>query len=111
MWVHFLSHKLARLVLPWALLVAFFSSFALPPPLKGWAIALQVTGYALAMLDFVIPDGLSLKRLTSPLRTFMVLMAASLCAISIFFLPARTLWPAVPVRAAENSGGANHTTD
>jgi len=111
MWLHFLSHKLARLLMPWAMLAAFFSSFALPPPLKGWAIALQVTAYALAALDFVMPDGLPPKKLTSPLRTFMVLMAASLCAISIFFLPARSLWPVSPVRATENPGGANHTTE
>jgi cellulose synthase/poly-beta-1,6-N-acetylglucosamine synthase-like glycosyltransferase len=111
MWLHFLSHKFARLVLPWAMLTAFFSSFALPPPLKEWAITLQLIGYGLAALDFVIPDGLFPKRLTSPLRTFIVLMAASLCAISIFFLPARSLWPVTPVRAAGNPEGANHTTD
>jgi cellulose synthase/poly-beta-1,6-N-acetylglucosamine synthase-like glycosyltransferase len=111
MWLHFLSHKLARLMMPWAMLVAFFSSFGLSPQLRGWAIALQVTAYALALLDFVIPDGLPFKRFTSPLRTFMVLMAASLCAISIFFLPARTLWPAVPVGAPQNPGGANRTAD
>lgn len=110
MWLHFLSHKFARLVMPWALLIGFFSSFALPEPLDAWAIALQVTAYSLAVLDFAIPDNQPLKRLTSPLRTFTVLMAASLCAISIFFLPARSLWPAVPV-APENPGGANRTAE
>ena len=111
MWLHFLSHKLARLIMPWAMLAAFFSSFALPPPWRGWAIGVQLAGYGLAAADFAIPDGLAPKRLTSPLRTFMVLMAASLCAISIFFLPARSLWRANPVRAPENPEGANRTTD
>jgi cellulose synthase/poly-beta-1,6-N-acetylglucosamine synthase-like glycosyltransferase len=111
MWLHFLSHKLARLVMPWAMLAAFFSSFALPPPWNGWAIAAQVAAYAMGAADFVIPEGFPAKKLTTPVRAFLVLMAASLCAISIFFLPARSLWPVTPIRASENPEGANHTSD
>lgn len=92
MWIHFLSHKVARLLMPWAMLMAFVASTGLPDPWRGFALAAQAAAYGLAALDFVIPERGAPKRLTSPLRTFMVLMAASLCAVSIFFMPAKSLW-------------------
>jgi len=33
-----------------------------------------------------------LKRISSPARTFVVLMLAAACAGAILFVPARTLW-------------------
>jgi hypothetical protein len=44
------------------------------------------------LLDVWLPAGFPLKRLTSPLRTFAVLMTASLCALAILFVPPRVLW-------------------
>jgi len=107
MWVHFMSHKLARLLMPWAMLVAFLTSFGLAPPWNGCALAAQAAAYCLAAVDFLIPDGVAPKRLTSPARAFMVLMAASMCATSIFFLPAGTLWGETRVSSAANASGAN----
>jgi cellulose synthase/poly-beta-1,6-N-acetylglucosamine synthase-like glycosyltransferase len=104
MWLHFVSHKLARLLMPWALLVALVASFALPDPYRVWAIAAQALGYGLAVADTWVPEGAALKRLTSPLRTFVVLMGASLCAVAILFVPARMLWGQTRV-AAEGSPG------
>uniref|UniRef100_Q01QK6 Glycosyl transferase, family 2 n=1 Tax=Solibacter usitatus (strain Ellin6076) TaxID=234267 RepID=Q01QK6_SOLUE len=92
MWIHFFSHKFARLLMPWALIVAALTCFALPGPWNLWAAAAQAGGYALALIDRWVPDGFPLKRLSSPARTFIVLMAASLCAVSILFVPARLLW-------------------
>jgi cellulose synthase/poly-beta-1,6-N-acetylglucosamine synthase-like glycosyltransferase len=92
MWIHFFSHKLARLLMPWAMLVAFFASVALPAPWNTWAVTTQFAGYGLAALNLVVPDGSFVKRITAPAFTFVVLMAASLCAVSIFFVPAGTLW-------------------
>jgi hypothetical protein len=40
----------------------------------------------------LIPDAFPLKRLTSPIRTFVVLMAAALCAVSILVRPASSFW-------------------
>ena len=92
MWIHFFSHKLARLVMPWAIIAAGIASFGLPSPWKFLAIGAQTTGYLLAMADAWLPAKFPLKRLTSAVRTFAVLMTASLCALAILFVPARVLW-------------------
>jgi hypothetical protein len=92
MWIHFLSHKLARLLMPWAMIAAAIASFGLPAPWKVWVIGAQSCAYILALSDAWLPAGFPLKRLTSPLRTFAVLMTASLCALAILFVPARVLW-------------------
>jgi cellulose synthase/poly-beta-1,6-N-acetylglucosamine synthase-like glycosyltransferase len=92
MWIHFVSHKFARLIMPWVMLIAFISAFGIPWPYHYWALGAQAAGYSLALLDSILPDGNPLKRLTSPARTFVVLMAAALCAVAIFFLPADSLW-------------------
>ena len=93
MWVHFVSYKLGRLLLPYLLIALAVSSFWLPGWLAAAAIAGQVAFYSLALLDKSIPDRLhSLKRITSPARTFVTLMLAAICAVAIFFVPARSLW-------------------
>ena len=84
MWFHFVSHKLARLLLPFALLAIAVSSFWLAEPWRTTALGLQAALYLIALTDVVMPQGFWLKRVTSPVRTFFVLMAAALCAISIF---------------------------
>lgn len=99
MWIHFFSHKLARLLMPWALLAVAIATFGLPMPWKAWAIGGQAAAYLLALLDAWLPASFPLKRLTSPLRTFAVLMAASLCALAILFVPARVLWRETRVSA------------
>jgi len=91
-WIHFFSHKLARLLMPWALVAAALSAYFLPPPWNAAALAAQAAAYLLALADSALPTGFPLKRLTAPLRTFTVLMAASLCAVAIVFVPARVLW-------------------
>jgi biofilm PGA synthesis N-glycosyltransferase PgaC len=100
MWVHFVSHKLARLFLPYALIAAAVSSFWLPAPWAKIAVAAQALFYAVAALDVLLPDSFPLKRLSSPARTFVVLMAAALCAIAIVFVPTRSLWKTAAEKAA-----------
>jgi cellulose synthase/poly-beta-1,6-N-acetylglucosamine synthase-like glycosyltransferase len=92
MWIDFMSHKLGRLLLPYACLLMAGSSFWLPSPWNMLAIAAQVIFYALAVFDLWAPEGFFLKRLTSPIRTFVVLMAAAFCAGSILFLPHGYFW-------------------
>jgi poly-beta-1,6-N-acetyl-D-glucosamine synthase len=89
---HFLSHKFARLILPFALLLIAAISFWLPAPLNWLALLAQGAFYALALLDPIIPTSIPLKRLSSPIRAFSVLMAATLLASSILFRPAKTFW-------------------
>jgi biofilm PGA synthesis N-glycosyltransferase PgaC len=92
MWIHFVSHKLGRLLAPWALVAAAVSGFFLPPGYRELALAAQAAAYALALADPLIPESFPLKRLTAPVRAFVVLMAAALCGVSILFVPQRTLW-------------------
>jgi poly-beta-1,6-N-acetyl-D-glucosamine synthase len=98
LWLHFVSHKLARLLLPFALLTALAAAPFLPEPWNLWALCPQVLFYLTASLDLAVPEGSPMKRLTSPCRTFVVLMAASFCAASILFRPKARFWvPSRPV--------------
>jgi biofilm PGA synthesis N-glycosyltransferase PgaC len=92
MWAHFVSHKLGRLLLPFALLAILVSSFWLPPILRTIVLAGQAIFYGMAIIDILVPESLPLKRVSSAAWTFVVLMAASLCAVSFFFLPAQSFW-------------------
>lgn len=91
MWWHFLSYKFGRLVLPFALIVSLVSGILLPSPWWIPAFSAQVLFYGLAVLDYWIPGGF-LKRISSPVRTFVTLMGASLLAVLIFFVPSDRLW-------------------
>lgn len=90
-WIDFVSHKFGRLMLPWLLVALFVTSLFLPWPWRA-AAAVQAMFYLLAILDGLLTDGSPIKRLTSPVRTFVALMAAALCAVSIVVVPADRLW-------------------
>ncbi|MGH9559752.1 MAG: glycosyltransferase family 2 protein [Bryobacteraceae bacterium] len=81
MWIHFVSHKFARLLLPFALLVLAIDAFWLPSPWMQAAVIAQALFYGMALF-------------ISPVRTFVTLMAATFCAASFLFLPARLFWSA-----------------
>jgi poly-beta-1,6-N-acetyl-D-glucosamine synthase len=98
---HFTSHKFLRLVMPWALLLVYFSAPALPVPALRDAVL--ATGAALvlgALLNGRARAGSRLKHFTSPARTFLAMNAAALFAVVVFLIPAGTLWgtPHVKVR-------------
>jgi hypothetical protein len=92
MWIDFISHKLGRLLLPYACLLIAISSFFLPDPWRWLVIAGQIAFYGLAVIDLLIPERTLLKKLTSPTRTFVVLMAAAFCAGSILIRPKGDFW-------------------
>lgn len=98
MWISFVSHKLARLLLPYALVLTTVTSFALPEPWRIGVLIIQATLYALAVGDMCIPKDWTIKRVTSPLRCFIVLMAAALCAIRVLFPGIQNLWKVNPTR-------------
>ncbi len=89
---HFASYKLGRLFLPFALLICAVSSVAAGGKLAILSAGMQVLAYAVALLDPKISPNNSLKRITSPIRTFLVMMVATVCAISIWFVPPERLW-------------------
>lgn len=80
MWVSFVSHKLARLFLPFALLLMVATTPFLAEPWLTPALLGQCFFYGAAFFDPWIPDGLSAKRVSSAVRSFLVLLAAAFCA-------------------------------
>jgi len=92
MWLHFVSHKLGRVLLPFFLGAAAISAFWLPSPWSRLALAGQAGVYLLAAVDFLVPQSFPLKRLTSAARTFIAMMAAAVCGLFVSFVPPRTLW-------------------
>ncbi len=89
---HFLSYKFGRLLLPFALLVCAVSSLCAGGWLAVISACAQLCLYSAAVIDPWIPARTPLKRLTSPIRSFLVMMLATLCAISIWFVPPERLW-------------------
>ncbi len=89
---HYLSYKVGRLLMPYALLVLALSSIFLPAPWALIAVCAQALFYFLAAADPLVPQGFALKRLTSPVNTFVTMMIAAVRAVSVFFVPPRSLW-------------------
>lgn len=92
MWLHFMSYKFGRLLLPWLLLILAAASFGLPSPWRAVALAGQAGFYGLALADVWILKPRILKRLSSSAHTFLVMMIATLGGLSVLFIPPRTLW-------------------
>jgi poly-beta-1,6-N-acetyl-D-glucosamine synthase len=96
---HFLSHKFSRLVLPWALLLFAGASIALPASrFRTSLLVIELAFALLAVANRFVPKGFPLKRLSSPAQTFLVMNAAALAAVAVFFIPATRLWK--PTRVA-----------
>ena len=89
---HFLSYKVGRLLLPWLVLTMFLSSVRLPSPWNVLLVGSQVTIGGLALCDPRIPQRSALKRISSPARTFLVLLAATIQGLKVLFVAPRSLW-------------------
>ena len=97
---HFLSHKFSRLALPWAMLLGVGATIALPASWFRTLMLLCEGGVGLlALMNGAIPKGWKLKRLSSPARTFLVMNAAALAAVVVFFVPATRIWSPTVVQA------------
>jgi hypothetical protein len=92
MWLHFMSYKFGRLLLPWLLLIFAAASFGLSAPWRGIALAGQAAFYGLALADAWILKPRLLKKLSSSAHTFVVMMIATLGGLSVFFIQPRKLW-------------------
>ncbi|MBY0374909.1 MAG: glycosyltransferase family 2 protein [Bryobacteraceae bacterium] len=110
MWLHFVSYKLGRLSLPFLLAAVAGSSFFLPAPLNWISLSAQAAFYGLAALDPWLPSRSMLKRFTSPVRTFVVMMMAAVRALAVFFVPARSLWKVTRITPSTPSGVASKGT-
>jgi biofilm PGA synthesis N-glycosyltransferase PgaC len=92
LWFHFVSYKFGRLLLPFALLIAAISSVLAGGRLAAFSVAVQLGIYVAAIIDPGIPEGTLLRRATSLSKTFVVMMLATMCAVSIWFVPPERLW-------------------
>lgn len=103
MWADYVSYKLGRLLLPFALIALAASSLFLSAPWRLPAVAVQACVYLLALADFVWPQNVFGKAYTSAARAFVVMMAASLCGLSVLLVPPQRLWRVtdVSIRAAD----------
>jgi hypothetical protein len=97
---HFVSGKYGRIVIPYCMIAVALATIGLPPYWRAAAFWGQVLFYGLAAVDGMVSDNVGLKKLTSPIRTFVVLMAASLAAVQVYFVQPTSLWKDVSYRAS-----------
>jgi cellulose synthase/poly-beta-1,6-N-acetylglucosamine synthase-like glycosyltransferase len=95
---HFVSYKIGRLALPWLFVGLFITSFGLPQPWGAILVLLQAILYGLAAIDLVLAPGSALKRLATPARTVVTMLAAAALAVSVFFVPPHRLWVVTQAR-------------
>ena len=67
-------------------------SFGLPRPWARILVGGQILFYALAAVDLAVPEKSAVKRVTTPIRTVVTLLAAAALAVSVFFVPPHRLW-------------------
>ena len=91
--MHFLPHKFGRVILPWMVLAGLIAAFALPDgPVRSALLVIALAVLALAVVDPVLPKQFFFRRISSPARSFVVLNAAALLSILVFFVPPERLW-------------------
>jgi biofilm PGA synthesis N-glycosyltransferase PgaC len=88
----FLSHKIVRLVVPFALASAFVSSLILAGPVYRLAAGLQVLLYASAVLALIPARLGSVSRVANVALTFVVLNAAAVVALVNFLTGKKEVW-------------------
>jgi poly-beta-1,6-N-acetyl-D-glucosamine synthase len=101
----FISHKLSRLIVPFAMLLALLSSGLIPDPLYRIAFWAQVAVYGLslpAMLGIKVGP---LSRISDASSTLVVLNAAALAAFVNFITGRKAVW--MPIAASNASSVAS----
>ena len=88
----FVSHKLSRLSVPFALLALLIASALLPQPLYRAAFGAQLAFYALSLAALAGVKIGPLARIADPARTFVVLNSAALVAFVNFVTGRKAVW-------------------
>lgn len=88
----FASHKLLRLLAPWALLAALVASLSARQPFYTILFVLQLLAYGLAALAIFRPRALQRIPFAGTAGTFVMLNAAALWSLPACFLTPRRLW-------------------
>jgi cellulose synthase/poly-beta-1,6-N-acetylglucosamine synthase-like glycosyltransferase len=88
----FISHKLSRLAVPFALLALLIASIFLAEPFYRIALGLQLAFYALSVAAIANVKIGPLSRIADPARTFLVLNSAALIAFVNFVTGRKAIW-------------------
>ncbi len=88
----FVSHKLSRLIVPFALLALLATSVFLSQPVYRAALAAQLAFYALSLAALAGARIGPLSRIADPARTFVVLNSAALVAFINFVTGRKAVW-------------------
>jgi biofilm PGA synthesis N-glycosyltransferase PgaC len=88
----FISHKLMRLLVPFALLAVLVSSAFLPYPLYRLALSLQLAFYGLAVLGILGLKPGVVSRMADAALTFVVLNTAAVVAFTNFVTGRKAAW-------------------
>jgi len=88
----FISHKLSRLAVPFALLGLLASSIFLPSPLYRAALEVQLAFYGLSLAAMAGVKIGPLSRIADPARTFVVLNSAAMVAFVNFVTGRKAVW-------------------
>jgi poly-beta-1,6-N-acetyl-D-glucosamine synthase len=88
----FISHKLSRLAVPFALVALLIASAFLPQPFYRAALGAQLAFYALSLIALVGVKIGPLSRIADPARTFVVLNSAALVAFINFVTGRKAVW-------------------
>jgi len=88
----FVSHKLLRLVVPFALVALLVASLFLPTPFYRIALFAQLAFYALSLVALGGMKIGPLSRIADPARTFVVLNSAALVAFVNFVTGRKAVW-------------------
>jgi poly-beta-1,6-N-acetyl-D-glucosamine synthase len=88
----FVSHKLSRLAVPFALMGLLLASLLLPQPFYRAALAAQLAFYALSLVAMVGVKVGPLSRVADAARTFVVLNFAALMAFVNFVTGRKAVW-------------------
>lgn len=91
-WFAFVSHKLLRLVAPWALIAALVASAVAVPRFYLVLFALQVLAYAVAALAIFRPQAARRIPLAGTMGTFVMLNAAAFWSLPACLMQPRRLW-------------------
>jgi len=88
----FVSHKLSRLAVPFALLALLVASIFLPQPFYRAALVAQLAFYALSVAALAGVRIGPLSRIADPARTFVVLNSAAIVAFVNFVTGRKAVW-------------------
>lgn len=88
----FISHKLMRLIVPFALAATLITSMVLTGPIYRLALILQIAFYAMSFLVVIQMKRGLLARMADAAFTFVVLNTAALVAFANFVMGRKTAW-------------------